>query len=127
MSRYCFILGVVLYCSISLAYAEDQEAVVDPGSLQQQIYDLQKRVTKLENRKEETNKTVNIISHNKEEEGSVWQQLKIGMSYKEVTQLLGKPAHKTRGSIEVWYYSADKSDGPFAKFIFNRLNNWRAP
>ncbi len=126
MNRYYFILGVA-FCSVSLSYAEEQKAVVDPSSLQQQIYDLQKRVTELENRKAETNKTTNKIGHHKEEKSSVWQQLKIGMSYKEVTQLLGKPAHKTRGSIEVWYYSADKSDGPFAKFIFNRLNNWRAP
>lgn len=127
MSRYYFILGAVLYCSVSLTYAKDPKAVLDLDSLQQQVFDLQKRVTKLENKKTETNKATNKISNNKEEKGSVWQQLKLGMSYKEVTQLLGKPAQKTRGSIEFWYYSTDKSDGPFAKFIFNRLNNWRAP
>ena len=126
MSRYYFLLGVMLYCNTPLTYAE-QQTDKDLQSLQQQVLDLQKRVTELENKQIKTSQSVDLINNNKEELGSVWQQLKIGMNYKAVTQLLGKPKHKTRGSVEIWYYSAEKSDGPFAKFIFNRLNNWREP
>jgi len=122
MNRYHPLLAVILFFSSCLTYA-DEQAIVDLQSLQQQVFDLQKRVTELEN--QQTTPTANI--NNKKTAGSVWQQLKIGMNYTEVTQLLGKPEHKTRGSVEFWYYSDQRSDGPFAKFIFQRLNNWEAP
>ncbi len=122
MNRYYPLLAIILFFSSCLTYA-DEQTNVDLQSLQQHVFDLQKRVTELENK--QTSPIVN--TNNKKTTDSVWQQLKIGMNYNEVTRLLGEPEHKTRGSVEFWYYSDQKSDGPFAKFIFQRLNNWKAP
>ncbi|VAW84156.1 hypothetical protein MNBD_GAMMA16-757 [hydrothermal vent metagenome] len=120
MNRYYPLLSVILFFNSCLIYADEQN-IADLKSLQQQVFDLQKRVTELEN---QTTNPIDSVNNKKIVE-SAWQQLKIGMNYQEVTRLLGKPEYKTRGSVEFWYYSEQKSDGPFAKFIFKRLNNWQ--
>jgi len=120
MNRYYPLLGIILFFNSCLIYA-DEKGIANLQLLQQQVLDLQKRVTELES---QTTNSIDSV-HNKKIKESVWQQLKLGMSYQDVTKLLGKPEYTTRGSVEFWYYSEQKSDGPFAKFIFKRLNNWQ--
>ena len=136
MIRFSFVGGAMLLGCVFLAYADEPPAV-DLQSLQQQIQDLQKRVADLENKNQVISNPASNIdttennrvdgSIESDETNSAWHHLKIGMRYKEVKKLLGEPINKTRGSVEIWYYSEHKSDGPFTKFIFKRLNNWQAP
>lgn len=54
-----------------------------------------------------------------------WARLTLGMSYVEVEELLGKPLSIRKGGVEYWYYSKGKLDGPFVKFLFNKVHSWR--
>lgn len=56
-----------------------------------------------------------------------WVHLKVGMDYRDVTALLGEPFKIRRGASEYWFYTNDKFDGPHLKFLFKKVNSWKAP
>jgi len=56
-----------------------------------------------------------------------WVHLKVGMDYKDVENLLGEPLKIRRGASEYWFYTNNKFDGPHLKFLFKKVNSWKAP
>ncbi|NOY62449.1 MAG: hypothetical protein GXP10_04720 [Gammaproteobacteria bacterium] len=56
-----------------------------------------------------------------------WTRLKSGFSFKKVIALIGEPVFKKGGDFATWYYTDKGKDGPYAKFMFKKLNTWKAP
>ncbi len=125
MKRF-LLLGLV--CP-SLSYASSN---VD---LEQKIVDLSSRVIELERRLDalESPEMTQMIEQNSEPtnpgdslDQSNWNRLKVGYNYDEVRELVGEPMKIKKGSMEFWYYSGRKLDGPFVKFIFKKVHSWKS-
>jgi len=108
----------------------------DDAALQQQIELLQQRVTELERRLNalETPQIQQAIraASGPENPGhsdvaSNWEFLKVGYSYEKVRALLGEPVKVKSGAMEFWFYSDRELEGPFVKFLFNKVNSWKSP
>ena len=123
-------LAGVLFIMMPLAQASGE------GDLQQQIDVLQQRVTELEQRLKvlDTLKIQQAIraatgpeSPGQSDVASNWEFIKVGYSYDKVRELLGEPLKIKKGAMEFWYYSDRELDGPFVKFLFNKVNSWKVP
>ena len=115
---------------VPAGYAADSEA------LQQQIEALTKRVTALEKRigildtpavKMAIKEASGPQKPGDSSDASNWGFLKVGYNYAEVRELLGEPVSIKRGGMEFWYYSDRGLKGPFVKFLFRKVNDWRGP
>lgn len=120
----------VLFGVMPLAQAADEAA------LQQQIEVLQQRVTELEKRLDglETPQIKQAIraatgpeKPGHSEVAANWDFLKVGYSYDKVRELLGEPVKVKSGAMEFWFYSDHELDGPFVKFLFNKVQSWKGP
>ena len=123
----CFLL-LGIACS-SLSYASSDIA------LEQKVVDLTSRVIELERRLDalESPEMMQMIEQNSEPtnpgdslDQSNWNRLSVGYNYDEVRELLGAPLTIKKGSMEFWYYSERKLDGPFVKFIFKKVHSWKS-
>ncbi len=56
-----------------------------------------------------------------------WLRLNIGHDYTDVRELIGEPLQIKRGAMELWFYSDKGLKGPHVKFLFKKVNGWRAP
>lgn len=108
----------------------------DDAALQQQVELLQQRVTELEKRLKalETPQIQQAIraatgpeNPGHSEVASNWEFLKVGYSYDKVRELLGEPLDVKSGAMEFWFYSDRGLEGPFVKFLFNKVNSWKGP
>jgi len=104
-------------------------------ALEQKVVDLTSRVIELERRLDalESPEMMQIIEQNSESKNpgdsldqSNWNRLSVGYNYDEVRELLGAPLTIKKGSMEFWYYSERKLDGPFVKFIFKKVHSWKS-
>ncbi|MFC1748211.1 hypothetical protein ACFL2V_05330 [Pseudomonadota bacterium] len=117
--------------SLPLSHAADDIEV-----LQLQVEALTKRVAELEQRLGviDTPAVQKVIKdlNGPEDPGnsalaSNWGFLKVGYDYVEVKELLGDPVKIKKGAMEFWYYSDKGLKGPFVKFLFSKVNDWKAP
>jgi len=106
------------------------------AELQQQIEALQQRVTELEKRLDalqspEVMEMVEKMSKpthpGDSSDLSNWSRLNVGFDYYEVRDLLGEPQSVKKGGMEFWFYSDRGMKGPYVKFLFRKLNDWKAP
>ncbi len=129
MNKILFPFYGVLLLMAPLSHAADDAAV------QQQINALQQRVTELGKRLDalatpQVQQAMRAASEPESPGHSEivynWGFLKVGHSYEEVRALLGEPVKTTPGAMEFWFYSERDLDGPFVKFLFNKVNSWKA-
>lgn len=108
----------------------------DDAALQQQMESLQQRVTELEKRlsaletpqiKEAIRKVSGPENPGHSEVAANWEFLKVGHGYTKVRELLGEPVAIKKGAMEFWFYSDKELDGPFVKFLFEKVTEWRGP
>ena len=106
------------------------------AALEQKVTDLTSRVIELERRLDalESPEMMEMIEQNTAPtnpgnslDQSNWNRLKVGYNYDEVRELLGEPVKVKGGTMEYWYYSEHKLEGPFVKFIFKKVGSWKAP
>jgi hypothetical protein len=124
---FLFLCGVLL---ASPCFAQND------ASLQQQLEALTARVNDLEKRlnKLESPELMQIMREATPPENpgdskdtSNWERLKVGYDYSDVRDLLGEPKQIKKGGMEFWYYSDAGLKGPYVKFLFRKVNGWRAP
>lgn len=129
MSKKAIFLAAGLLAAVPLAQA-------DEAGLQQQLEALQQRVTELERRlntletpqiREAIRAATGPEAPGQSEVASNWEFLKVGYSYEKVRELLGEPLQIKSGAMEFWFYSDRGLEGPFVKFLFNKVNSWKAP
>jgi len=103
--------------------------------LEKKLMDLSSRVIELERRLNalESPEMIELIEQNTastnpgdSQDQSNWNRLKVGYNYDEVRELVGEPVKVKKGSMEFWYYSERKLDGPFVKFIFKKVHSWES-
>lgn len=97
---------------------------------EEQLHQLADQVQKLEQRIQalEAQRSQNTVAATQQVEASTpWQRLKIGMSYEQVEKVIGKPVEVQKGLAEYWYYSDKRREGPHLKFLFSKLDSWKAP
>lgn len=124
MKLRTLILASLFGLSLSPVVASADEL----SDLSQQIKALTQRVEALEKKLGQVSDTQStIVAATPLPSSDPWQQLKIGMTTGKVEELLGDPLSKHRGSVEMWYYSEAKKEGPFVKFIFKQVHSWREP
>lgn len=120
----------VLFTLMPLAQAADDAA------LQQQFEALQQRVSELEKRLDaletpQIQQAIRAVSGPENpghsDVASNWEFLKVGYGYDKVRDLLGEPLKVKSGAMEFWFYSDRELDGPFVKFLFNKVNSWKGP
>jgi len=124
---FLFLCGV-LFASPSFAQNDT--------SLQQQLEALTERVNQLEQRlkKLESPELMQMMRESTppdnpgdSKDTSNWERLKVGFDYDDVRDLLGEPRQIKKGGMEFWYYSDAGLKGPYVKFLFKKVNAWRAP
>ena len=104
------------------------------GNVEQRLEALQSKIQQLEARI----KTLEIATIKADlvdrdenealEEVSPWVQLKLGLTPAKVRELLGKPMSTRKGAMdEYWYYSSEGKNGPYVKFMFLKVDSWKAP
>ena len=105
-------------------------------SLEQQVEDLSKRVVELERRlnalespelKQVIEQVSAPVNPGHSDDQSNWNRLKVGYNHDEVRELLGEPVRIKKGGMEFWYYSDVALKGPFVKFLFGKVNDWKGP
>lgn len=120
----------LLFCVMPLTHAADDVV------LQQQLDSLQQRVTELEKRlnaletpqiKQAIREVSGPENPGHSDVASNWELLKVGYSYEKVRALLGEPVKVKSGAMEFWFYSDRELEGPFVKFLFNKVNSWKGP
>ena len=101
--------------------------------IERKLSDLTSRVIELERRLSalESPEMIQMIEQNTaatnpgdSQDQSNWNRLKVGYNYDEVRELVGEPVKIKKGSMEFWYYSERKLDGPHVKFIFKKVHSW---
>jgi len=101
--------------------------------IERKLSDLTSRVIELERRLSalESPEMIQMIEQNTaatnpgdSQDQSNWNRLKVGYNYDEVRELVGEPVKIKKGSMEFWYYSERKLDGPYVKFIFKKVHSW---
>ena len=127
MVKYISILFVPFALMVAAAcYAEDN---VDQRleALQLKLQQLEARIKTLETavvkadlvERDESEALENI---------SPWVQLKLGLTPAKVKELLGQPLSTRKGAMdEYWYYSPQGKNGPYVKFMFLKVDSWKAP
>lgn len=104
--------------------------------LKAQLQALEARVSELERRLDaldspEVQQLVREVSAPQNpgdsDDRSNWDRLKVGYDYAEVRELLGEPLQVKKGGMEFWYYSERGLQGPYVKFLFRKVNDWRGP
>ena len=130
--KQVFNISGLLLLGLACSGISDASSDVD---LEHKLNDLSTRVLELERRLNalESPEMVQLIEQNTastnpgdSQDQSNWNRLKIGYNYDEVRELLGEPVMIKKGSMEFWYYSERKLDGPFVKFIFNKVHSWKS-
>ncbi len=128
-------LLIALLCVAGLG-ASGQSYASEVEQLQQQLEALSKRVAELEKRvgildKPEVQQAIREVGGPESPGDSQivdnWNYLKVGYDYDEVKELLGEPLSVKKGSMEFWFYSDQGTKGPFVKFLFRKVNSWKAP
>jgi len=103
--------------------------------IERKLSDLTSRVVELERRLNalESPEMIQMIEQNTAStnpgdslDQSNWNRLKVGYNYDEVRELVGEPVKIKKGSMEFWYYSGRKLDGPYVKFIFKKVHSWKS-
>jgi len=92
--------------------------------LEQRVSDLENRVTAIEEALSET-ETIDI-SDKRWQEVEIWRQLRVGMSEKQVQELLGRPLRVNGGAMATWYYS-ETGFHSYVVFQRGRLIRWTEP
>ena len=126
--KICSFLLLGLACSGMSSASSDVD-------LEHKLTELTSRVMELERRLDalESPEMMELIEQNTGPtnpgdslDQSNWNRLKVGYNYEEVRELLGEPVKIKKGSMEFWYYSERKLDGPFVKFIFKKVHSWKS-
>lgn len=124
----CGLLLLGLVCS-SMSYASsDVELERKFNELSARVIELERRLNALESPEMVQLIEQNTASTNPGDslDQSNWNRLKVGYNYDEVRELLGEPVKIKKGSMEFWFYSEHKLDGPFVKFIFKKVHSWKS-
>ncbi len=116
-----FIL-IVLALTSQAAFSQNNSLEQELEQLKTQIEQLTQRLDRLEQKTTTPSPAVVEATPT-----SPWQQLKIGIPSWKVEKYLGKPISKTKGSIEHWFYSDEKKNGPMVKFVLGTVHSWREP
>ena len=93
-------------------------------ALEQRVSDLENRVTAIEEALSET-ETIGI-SDKRWQEVEIWRQLRVGMSEKQVQELLGRPLRVNGGAMARWYYSEHRFHS-YVVFQSGKLFSWTEP
>jgi len=118
---------------LGLASSGGSYASSDDVDIERKLSDLTSRVIELERRLNafESPGVIKMIEQNTastnpgdSQDQSNWNRLKVGYNYDEVRELVGEPVKIKKGSMEFWFYSERKLDGPFVKFIFKKVHSW---
>ncbi len=129
MNRCLVLMAVAAFC-MPHAYADAE------SSLRKQVEVLTERVNQLEQRlntlespelKQMVEQVTAPVNPGHSDDQSNWNRLKVGYNYNEVSELLGEPVRIKKGGMEFWFYSDQGLDGPFVKFLFKKVNDWKAP
>ena len=99
------------------------------SELKQKLLELEARIQTLESQSQLGHVSPRqSLKMQKPGSSSPWSRLKLGLNYNQVTELLGKPESKRKSAMaEYWYYSEKRSEGPYVKFIFSKVDGWKAP
>lgn len=119
-----------LFTLMPLAQAADDAALQQQfEALQQRVGELEKRLNALET--PQIQQAIRAVSGPENpghsDVASNWEFLKVGYGYDKVRDLLGEPLKVKSGAMEFWFYSDRELDGPFVKFLFNKVNSWKRP
>ncbi len=113
---------------------EDLQTQID--ALTERLNEMEQRLETLEKRPATVTRTTVIKTKSSLppptnpgdwQDATNWVHLKVGMDYSDVTDLLGEPFKIRRGASEYWFYTNHKFDGPHLKFLFKKVNSWKAP
>ncbi len=124
------VLILLAACFSAQSHAADNEALqAQIDALSQRVAELEKRLGVLDSPQiQEAIKKVSGPSNPGDSSSrDNWGFLKVGYDYNEVEELLGKPLSIKKGGMEFWYYSDKGLEGPFVKFLFRKVNSWKAP
>ena len=129
MKRSAFSLCALLLSVAPMVQADDAVLKQQIEALQQRVSDLEKRLDALETPqiKQAIKEAVGPESPGDSKVASNWDFLKIGYGYDKVRELLGEPMNVKGGAMEFWFYSDRDMDGPYVKFLFNKVNGWKGP
>ena len=123
---------LIAICVLSMIpFVSSAEADVEGQvqALQERLIQLEARVKALEAQTEKRDADLALVVESGvlEVQGP-WEKLELGLDYARVMELLGKPVSKRKSAMaEYWYYSDKRSEGPFVKFIFSKVDGWKAP
>ncbi len=116
--------------------ASDKALQMQLDALTQRLSELEQRIETLEKRPATVTRTTVIKTKSslppptnpgEWRDATNWIHLKVGMDYNDVKNLLGEPLKIRRGASEFWFYTDNKFDGPHLKFLFKKVNSWKAP
>lgn len=130
MKRSIAVVAGLLCSIVPLAHGtEDVHLQQQVEQLQQRVSDLERRLKALESPqiKEAIRAATGPENPGHSEVASNWEFLKIGNSYDKVRELLGEPLSTKSGAMEFWFYSDRGLEGPYVKFLFNKVNGWKGP
>jgi len=130
--------AALVACSViaTPAFASDKQLQLQVDALTERLSELEQRLDSLEKKPTTVTRTTIIKTDNALpaptnpgdwQDTTNWIHIKVGMDYQDVRDLLGEPLKVRRGSSEFWYYTDKKFDGPHLKFLFKKVNAWKAP
>lgn len=129
------LLASVLFTTPTLA-SSDRSLQLQIDELTQRLSELEQRLDNIEKKPATVTRTTIIKTKSslppptnpgEWSDPTNWIHLRVGMDYEDVRDLLGEPLKIRSGASEFWYYTDKKFDGPHLKFLFKKVNSWKAP
>ena len=120
----CAIFITILSLASISTMAMENEAT--ESSLERRISYLEKRVDALEAGSKNTlpSKDYRPATMGSWKDKKNWRQLKTGMSYDEVRDLLGEPENIDGGEVAYWYWGGRRAH---VVFLSDKLSKWSEP
>ena len=127
MKKVLLFLVLILFICPLFSQSGQQNEI---DRLKIRIYELEKRIEKLENGNSDLNSTDReFLFTDKWKNISNWRKLKQGMLMDQVETILGVPYRVDSGYTTYWFYDKNRSNilGPHVSFKGSTVRGWDEP